>query len=74
MPDETPPTPTPSPTGTPVLSPQVAKWALPLVAIAAACTMAPEMGIILPVAVVTYSKLVVLIGTLLGIASPGARK
>jgi len=57
-----------------MLSPQVAKWALPLVAIAAAITMAPDMGLVLPAALVTYSKLVVLVGTLLGIASPGARK
>lgn len=63
-----------SPTGTPILPPVVAKWALPIVAIAAALAMAPDMGIALPVAVISAAKLVVLVGTLLGIASPGARK
>lgn len=66
--------PTVSPTGKPVLPPEVAKWAGPLVLVAAALTMAPDMGIVLPAALVMYAKLGVLIGTVLGIYSPGARK
>lgn len=63
-----------SPTGEAIIPPVVAKYALPLVGVAAAISMAPDMGIVLPVAVLTIAKLVVLVGTCLGIASPGARK
>lgn len=64
-----------SPTGTPVLPPKAVPYALYAVAVAAAVTMAPDMGIVLfPVAVLSGAKFVVLLGTLFGIASPGQRR
>jgi hypothetical protein len=63
-----------SPTGQAIIPPVVAKYAVPVVAVAAALMLAPDAGIVLPAVVLTISKLIVLIGTVLGIASPGARK
>lgn len=63
-----------SPTGEAIIPPVVAKIALPIVAVAVGLTMAPDVGIVLPAIVLTIAKLTVLIGTLLGIVSPGARK
>lgn len=74
MPEETQPATPVSPTGSPLLPPQVARWALLVVAVAAALTMAPDAGIALPPALLTGAKLAVLIGTMLGIASPGVRR
>lgn len=78
MPEEIPvvvPPPNISPTGAPVLPPKAVPYALYAVAVAAAVTMAPDMGIALfPVAVLSGAKFVVLLGTLFGIASPGQRK
>jgi hypothetical protein len=71
-----PPAPAPavSPTGQAIIPPIVAKYAAPVVAIAGALALAPEAGITLPAIVLTVAKLVVLLGTVLGIVSPGARK
>lgn len=79
MPDPTPAEPTPpppiSPTGAPVLPPKAVPYALYAVAIAAAVTMAPDMGIVLfPAVALSGAKFIVLLGTLFGIASPGQRK
>lgn len=64
----------PSPTGTPVLPPNVVRYVAPCIAVAAAITMGPEAGIVLPAVVLTVAKLVVLVGTVLGVVSPGWRK
>lgn len=63
-----------SPTGEPIVPPAAAKYLGLLVAVAAALMMAPDAGVVLPAAVLTAAKLAVLIGTVLGIYSPGARK
>lgn len=64
----------PSPTGTPVLPPKVVPYALYAATIAVAVTMAPDIGIALPVVVLSSAKFVCLLATLFGIASPGQRK
>lgn len=76
MPDPTPEVaPAVSPTGAPVLPTKVVPYALYVVGIAAAITMAPDMGILLfPAVAISAAKFVVLLGTLFGIASPGQRK
>lgn len=63
-----------SPTGAPVLSPKIALWAAVVVAVAAAISALPQMGISLPPPVVAICYVVVAIGAALGIASPGIRK
>lgn len=74
MPDENKP-PDVSPTGTPVLPTKAVPYALYAVGVAAAVTMAPDMGILLfPAIAISAAKFVVLLGTLFGIASPGQRK
>jgi hypothetical protein len=63
-----------SPTGQAIIPPAAVKWVAPLVTLAVAVTMAPDMGIVLPAVALSIAKLVVLAGTLFGIVSPGARK
>lgn len=63
-----------SPTGAPVLPPKVVPYALYAATVAIAVTMAPDVGIALPVAVLSAAKFVTLLATLFGIASPGQRK
>lgn len=73
MPDDVK-TPDVSPTGAPVLPPELVRWLTPLVAVAMALTMAPDMGASLPPAVLTGAKLVAAVGVVLGLVSTGVRK
>jgi hypothetical protein len=69
-----PPPPAVSPTGAPVLPPKAVPYALYAVTVGVAITMCPDAGIALPAAILSVGKLIVLLGTLFGIASPGQRK
>lgn len=62
--------PVPSSTGTPVLAPRIAAWAAGVVAIAAVLSQISG----LPAVVYTIAHLIVGIGTVIGIASPGIRQ
>lgn len=59
-----------SPTGTPVLPPHVALWAAVAVALATAIQFIPGV----PPVVLAIAGVVISLGTILGIASPGIRK
>jgi hypothetical protein len=73
MPDETPAV---SPTGTPLLPPKAVPYAVAVVGAAALLVAAPELGLpfVIPMAIVGIAKIVVALGALLGIVSPGLRK
>lgn len=60
----------PSSTGTPILAPRIAAWAAGVVAIAAVLSQISG----LPAVVYTIAHLIVGIGTVIGIASPGIRQ
>ena len=62
--------PVPSSTGTPILAPRIAAWAAGVVAIAAVLSQISG----LPAVVYTIAHLIVGIGTVIGIASPGIRQ
>lgn len=69
-----PPLPAASPTGAPVLPPKVAPYALYVATVAVALSMAPDIGLALPAAVLGLAKFVTLLASLFGIVSPGWRK
>lgn len=77
------PTPTPpvlkavSPTGEAIIPPIVVKIIVPIVTIAGGIALAPTMGVdvsFLPPLVLKASALVAFLGTVVGIAGPGARR
>lgn len=65
-----------SPTGTPWIPPGFIPWLALVVAVAGSVLALPTMvaGLVLPPALVAICTLVVTLGTVLGIASPGARR
>lgn len=70
----TPAAPAVSPTGAPLLPPKLVPYALYVATVAVAVTMAPDLGITLPAAVLGAAKFLTLLATLFGLASPGVRK
>lgn len=68
------PPPAVSPTGAPLIPTKAVPYALYVVAVGVAITMAPDVGIALPAALLSLGKFIVLLGTLFGITSPGQRK
>lgn len=71
-----------SPTGAPVIDPAKVPWLVAIVGamvtIGGAIASAPEMGLILPAAILVIGKILLGLGTvggsLLGVVSPGWRK
>lgn len=64
-----------SPTGEAIISPVVAKWVAPIALIAGVLVLeGPEVGLILPVVIAPWVKLIYLFGTMFGIISPGIRR
>ena len=70
----TDPTPAVSPTGLPVLPPKAVPWLVLAGAVAFVVSGAPDIGVVLPAAVVGVSKLVLGFCSLLGLVSPGMRR
>lgn len=63
-----------SPNGSPLIPPKAVPWLALLVGVAGVTASLPTMGLSLPPAVVAIATAIVALGTVLGIASPGARK
>lgn len=63
-----------SPTGTPIFSPGLARYAVPVVVVAGFVASLPAMGVPVPPVAVAVASLVVSLGAALGVASPGVRK
>lgn len=64
-----------SPTGEALIPPVAAKWMAPIALIAGLIVLeGPEIGLMLPAAVLPWVKFVYLLGSVFGIVSPGARR
>lgn len=64
-----------SPTGEAIIPPVAAKWIAPIALVAGIIVLeGPEIGLVLPAALLPWVKLVYLLGSVFGIVSPGARR